>query len=106
MLEASVFILRVDKSIIGLSKFSRLIDVFSRRMQNEERITTQLADFIWKELQPKGLGVILEAEHLCIKSRGAVKQNSLVSTSSFRGLFKKCPETRSEFLTLISKKKA
>jgi len=72
-------------------------------MQNQERLTTQVANFLWKEMKPKGLGVILEAEHLCIKSRGADKQNSLVSTSAFKGLFKKRPETRTEFLDLICK---
>ena len=92
-----------DKQIIGLSKFSRVVDIFARRMQNQERLTTQVADFLWQELQPKGLGVILEAEHLCIKSRGADKQNSVVSTSAFKGLFKKRPETRTEFLDLICK---
>lgn len=94
-----------DEKIIGLSKFSRVLDVFARRMQNQERLTTQVADFLLKQLKPKGLGVILEAEHLCIKSRGADKQNSEVSTSSFKGLFKKRPETRSEFLSLICKPK-
>jgi len=92
-----------DKKIIGLSKFSRIVDIYARRMQNQERLTTQVADFLWKNLKPKGLGVILEAEHLCIKARGAEKQNSFVTTSAFRGLFKKRPETRSEFLDLIAK---
>lgn len=92
-----------DKQIVGLSKFSRIVDVFARRMQNQERLTTQVADFFWDQLKPKGLGVILEAEHLCIKSRGADKQNSEVTTSSFKGLFKKRPETRAEFLNLIRK---
>jgi GTP cyclohydrolase I len=93
-----------DKKIIGLSKFSRLIDVFARRLQNQERLTTQVADFLAKMLKPKGLGVILEATHLCIAARGADKQNSIVTTSAFKGTFKNRPETRSEFLTLISKK--
>lgn len=93
-----------DKKIIGLSKFSRLIEVYARRLQNQERLTTQIADFLWKSLKPKGLGVILEANHLCIASRGADKQNSVVTTSAFRGTFKTRPETRGEFLTLISKK--
>jgi len=92
-----------DKKIVGLSKFARIVDIFARRMQNQERLTTQVADFLWKALKPKGLGVILEAEHLCIKSRGADKQNSVVSTSAFKGLFKKRPETRTEFLDLICK---
>ncbi len=92
-----------DKKIVGLSKFSRVIDVFARRMQNQERLTTQIADFFMEQLKPRGLGVILEAEHLCIKSRGADKQNSEVTTSSFQGLLKKRPETRSEFLHLVRK---
>ena len=72
-------------------------------MQNQERLTTQVADFLLKELKPKGLGVIFEAEHLCIKSRGADKQNSIVLTSAYKGSFKKRPETRTEFLDLICK---
>lgn len=92
-----------DKNIVGLSKFSRVIDIFSHRLQNQERLTTQIANFLLDKIKPKGLGVILEAEHLCIKSRGADKQNSTVSTSSFKGSFKTRPETRAEFLDLISK---
>lgn len=94
------------EKIIGLSKFPRVIDVFSRRLQNQERLTKQIADFLWKTLKPSGLGVILEAEHLCIKSRGADKQNSVVTTSAFKGTFKNKPETRAEFLQLISKRTA
>jgi len=92
-----------DERIIGLSKFARIIDVYSRRLQNQERLTTQIADFVWETVAPKGLGFIIEAEHLCIKSRGADKQNSIMTTSAFRGNFKSRPETRSEFLDLISK---
>ncbi len=87
--------------IVGLSKFPRVVDIFARRLQNQERLTSQIADFLWSELQPKGLGVILDAEHLCVKSRGVDKQNSTVTTSAFKGLFKTRPETRAEFLTLI-----
>lgn len=93
-----------QEKIIGLSKFPRIIDVFGRRLQNQERLTRQIADFLWETLKPRGLGVILEAEHLCIKSRGADKQNSIVTTSAFNGSFKTRPETRAEFLALISKK--
>lgn len=95
-----------DEKIAGLSKFSRVVDVFARRMQNQERLTTQVAGFLWESLKPRGLGVILEAEHLCIKSRGADKQNSEVSTSSFKGLFKQRPETRAEFMDLICKQRS
>lgn len=94
------------EKIIGLSKFSRVIEVYARRLQNQERLTTQVADFLFDVLQPKGLGIILEAEHLCIKSRGADKQNAFVTTSSFKGFFKSRPETRAEFLNLVAKKKA
>lgn len=94
------------EKIIGLSKFSRVLEIYSRRLQNQERLTTQVADFLFSALKPKGLGVILEAEHLCIKSRGADKQNASVTTSSFKGLFKTHPETRAEFLDLVAKKKA
>ncbi|MDP3975652.1 MAG: GTP cyclohydrolase I FolE [bacterium] len=92
-------------SIVGLSKFSRVVDAFAKRMQNQERLTTQIANFFQETLKPQGLGVILEAEHFCIKSRGADKQNSLVTTSAFRGGFKNLPETRAEFLNLIAKAK-
>lgn len=92
-----------DKHIIGLSKFPRVLDIFSKRLQNQERLTMHIADFFWEVMKPKGLGVILEAEHLCIKARGAEKQNSHVTTSAFRGTFKNRPETRAEFLQLISK---
>ncbi len=91
------------KQIVGLSKFPRVIDIFAKRLQNQERLTTQIAEFFWAVLKPIGLGVILEGEHLCIKARGAQKQNSLVITSAFRGSFKKTPETRAEFLNLIAK---
>ncbi len=91
------------KQIVGLSKFPRVIDIFARRLQNQERLTMQIAEFFWNTLKPIGLGVILEAEHLCIKARGAEKQNSCVITSAFRGSFKKTPETRAEFLNLIAK---
>lgn len=95
-----------EKKILGISKFARVLEVFARRMQNQERLTTQVAEFLQEVLQPKGIGVILEAEHLCIKARGADKQNSSVTTSSFKGLLKKRPETRSEFLDLIAKSSA
>ena len=91
-----------DDKIVGLSKFSRVIDIFARRLQNQERLTKQVAEFLWENIKPRGLGVIFEAEHLCIKSRGADKQNSTVSTSSFKGCFKTRPETRAEFLNLVN----
>lgn len=94
-----------SEKIIGISKFARVTDIFAKRLQNQERLTTQIAEFLNDTLKPHGLGVILEAEHLCIKSRGADKQNSTVTTSSFKGSFKRKPETRAEFLDLIAKMK-
>jgi GTP cyclohydrolase I len=94
-----------QEKIIGISKFARITDIFAKRLQNQERLTTQIAEFLNDTLKPHGLGVILEAEHLCIKSRGADRQNSTVTTSSFKGSFKRKPETRSEFLDLIAKSK-
>ena len=90
-----------NDKIIGLSKLPRLIEIFSRRMQNQERLTKQIADTLNDMLKPKGVGVVIKAEHLCMKARGVEKQNSVISTSAFTGLFKKNINTRSEFLNLI-----
>lgn len=90
-----------NKKIIGLSKLPRLVEVFSRRLQNQERLTKQIADTLSRVLSPKGVGVVVIAEHFCMKARGVEKQNCTVSTSAFTGLFKKSQRTRSEFLTLI-----
>lgn len=89
--------------IIGLSKVPRLVEIYSRRLQNQERITTQIADALEKLLSPKGVAVVLEAKHLCMMARGVEKQLSEVTTSSLKGLFKKNPSTRAEFLRLIGK---
>lgn len=90
-----------NDKIIGLSKLPRLIEIFSRRLQNQERLTKQIADTLNDMLKPKGVGVVIRAEHLCMKARGVEKQNSVISTSAFTGLFKKNINTRSEFLNLI-----
>ncbi|MFC1733453.1 GTP cyclohydrolase I FolE [candidate division KSB1 bacterium] len=90
-----------DDKIIGLSKLPRLVEIFSRRMQNQERLTKQIANTLNDMLNPKGVGVVIEAQHLCMKARGIEKQNCVISTSSFTGLFKKQLNTRSEFLNLI-----
>jgi GTP cyclohydrolase IA len=90
-----------DKKIIGLSKFGRLVDIFTRRIQNQERITTQIATFLQSTLEPKGVGVVLEASHLCMVARGVEKQSALITTSAFKGYFKKNVNTRQEFLSLI-----
>lgn len=90
-----------DQRIVGLSKLPRVIEAFSRRLQNQERLTSQVTDFLQEHLQAKGVGVVVEAVHLCMQARGVEKQNTLVTTSTFRGLFKKNISTRNEFLTII-----
>ena len=87
--------------IIGLSKMPRLVEIFSRRLQNQERLTGQIAEALEKLLDPKGVAVVLEAQHFCMMARGVEKQGSKVTTSALRGLFKKDASTRSEFLRLI-----
>src|SRR6516225_3597308 len=87
--------------VIGLSKVPRLIEVFSRRLQIQERLTTQIAETIQKVIQPQGVGVVIEARHLCMMMRGVEKQHSAAVTSSMLGCFRHEEETRSEFLSLI-----
>ncbi len=87
--------------IVGLSKIPRVVDVFSRRLQVQERLTEQILDCINTTLQPRGVAVVIEASHMCMRMRGVQKQNSLTTTSGFRGAFKDT-ETRNEFLNLIS----
>ena len=87
--------------VIGLSKIPRLIEVFSRRLQIQERLTTQIAETIQKVIQPQGVGVVIEARHLCMMMRGVEKQHSAAVTSSMLGCFRDEEETRSEFLSLI-----
>lgn len=86
--------------IVGLSKLPRLVEVFARRLQVQERLTEQLADAIDEVLQPRGVGVVVEAVHLCMMMRGVEKQNSKTITSAVRGEFRTCPMTRAEFLRL------
>jgi len=88
--------------IIGLSKTARLVDVFSRRLQVQERLTEQIAQALWDIVQPQGVGVVIEAAHLCMMMRGVEKQNSKTITSAMRGLFLKDPRTRDEFLRLVT----
>ena len=90
-----------NDKIIGLSKMPRIVEMYSRRLQNQERLTKQIADTLNELLGPKGVGVVLKAEHLCMKARGVEKQNCEIITSSFTGLFIKDDRTRSEFLNLI-----
>jgi GTP cyclohydrolase I len=87
--------------VIGLSKIPRLIEIFSRRLQIQERLTTQIAEIIQKVIQPQGVGVVIEARHLCMMMRGVEKQHSAAVTSSMLGCFREEHETRTEFLSLI-----
>jgi GTP cyclohydrolase I len=87
--------------IVGLSKLGRVVDVFSRRLQVQERLTTEIASAVNTAVQPKGVGVVMEAHHLCMMMRGVQKQGSLAATSCMLGLFKRDARTRAEFLNLI-----
>ena len=90
--------------VIGLSKIPRIIDMYSRRLQVQERLTHQIADAIKAVLEPKGVAMVLEGRHMCMQMRGVEKQNSLASTSAMSGQFKKSAETRSEFLSIINRR--
>ncbi len=90
-----------DGRLIGLSKLPRIVDVFARRLQIQERLTDQIADAVMEVLKPQGVGVVIEAAHLCMMMRGVEKQNSRTVTSAVRGLFRTDPRTRSEFLRLV-----
>ena len=90
-----------DGNIVGLSKLPRIVDVFARRLQVQERLTEQILECINNTLKPKGVAVVIEAAHMCMMMRGVQKQNSVTTTSGFRGAFKNI-ETRTEFLKLIS----
>jgi GTP cyclohydrolase I len=92
-----------DGKVVGLSKIPRLVDMFARRLQVQERLTVQIADAIADQVKPKGVGVVIEAMHFCMIMRGVEKQNSVAVTSCMRGVFQR-QETRSEFLSLIKKK--
>ncbi|PIQ78350.1 GTP cyclohydrolase I FolE [Candidatus Peregrinibacteria bacterium CG11_big_fil_rev_8_21_14_0_20_46_8] len=89
--------------IIGLSKIPRVVEIFSRRLQNQERLTVEVAKTLESLIAPKGVGVVLEGKHLCMMARGVKKQGSTMLTSAMRGLFKKNMNTRGEFLKLIGK---
>lgn len=92
--------------IVGLSKLARLVDVFARRLQVQERLTTQIAQALFAALEPLGVGVVIEARHLCMMMRGVERQNSLAVTSCLLGEFETNPKTRSEFFELVGRKHA
>ena len=87
--------------IVGLSKIPRIVDVFAKRLQVQERLTDEIKDCLQDTLNPKGVAVVIEAQHLCMQMRGVQKQHSSTTTSAFSGIFLKDEKTRSEFMTLI-----
>jgi GTP cyclohydrolase I len=90
-----------NRRIIGLSKLARLVEIYARRLQVQERLTTQIAHTLMEEIEPLGVAVVLEAEHLCMRMRGVEKQNSYVTTSAMLGVFRTHMETRQEFMNLL-----
>jgi GTP cyclohydrolase IA len=90
-----------NRRIIGLSKLARLVEIYARRLQVQERLTTQIAHTLMEEIEPLGVAVVLEAEHLCMRMRGVEKQNSYVTTSAMLGVFRTHVETRQEFMNLL-----
>ncbi|HEV2494028.1 MAG TPA: GTP cyclohydrolase I FolE [Terriglobia bacterium] len=87
--------------VVGLSKLPRLVEVFARRLQVQERLTNQIAETLMEKIKPQGVGVIVEARHLCMIMRGVEKQNSVAVTSAMLGVFRTCKDTRDEFLSLV-----
>lgn len=93
-----------NQKIVGLSKIPRLVDVFARRLQVQERLTTQIAETLMEKLNPQGVGVVIEARHLCMIMRGVEKQNSVAVTSAMLGVFRESAQTRAEFLNLVRRR--
>lgn len=93
-----------NKKILGLSKIPRIVEMFSRRLQVQERMTTQIGETLFEVLEPQGVGVVCEARHLCMMMRGVEKQNSIATTSCMLGVFRSDARTRAEFLKLIDSK--
>jgi GTP cyclohydrolase I len=93
-----------DKKVIGLSKVARLVNMFARRLQIQERLTSQIAKAIEEKISPQGVGVIIEARHLCMQMRGVEKQHGQAVTSAMLGAFRHNKETRDEFLSLVRKR--
>jgi GTP cyclohydrolase I len=89
--------------VLGLSKVARIVDMYARRLQIQERLTKQIADAVQTAIEPRGVAVVIEAKHLCMMMRGVEKQNSVMTTSSMLGFFRQSISTRSEFLSLINR---
>ena len=90
-----------NRKIVGISKLARMVEIYARRLQVQERLTTQIAQTIMSEIDPLGVAVVLEAEHMCMRMRGVEKQNSYVTTSAMLGVFRTNHETRHEFMQLL-----
>jgi len=99
--KAHVAYIPSNNRVTGLSKLIRVVDIFAKRLQVQERITTDIADIIMKKLKPKGVLVVIEAEHLCISMRGVKKPGVITITSAVRGIFRKNEKTRAEAMSLI-----
>jgi GTP cyclohydrolase I len=93
-----------DRKVIGLSKIPRIVDMFARRLQIQERLTSQIAQTLQEAIEPRGVGVVIEARHFCMMMRGVEKQHSSAITSAMLGVFRESKQTRDEFLSLISHK--
>jgi GTP cyclohydrolase I len=93
-----------NQKVIGLSKIPRVVDVFAKRLQIQERLTKQIAEALMERIKPQGVGVIIEAKHLCMIMRGVEKQNSVAVTSHMTGVFRDCDVTRAEFLRLVQER--
>jgi GTP cyclohydrolase I len=90
-----------NEKIVGISKIARMVDLFARRLQVQERLTNQIAETLMDVLKPKGVACVIEAEHLCMQMRGVQKRGTAIVTSAMLGAFRKRPETRAEFMNLI-----
>jgi GTP cyclohydrolase I len=90
-----------DGKVLGISKLARVVDSFARRLQLQERLTDQIADFLMHQLSPQGVSVVLEASHSCMTIRGVCKPGAVMVTSALRGIFKKDPRSRAEVLSLM-----
>lgn len=100
---ATVAYIPKDGRVLGLSKINRIVDHFARKLQLQEGITTDIADFLEEALKPLGVAVFIEAEHLCVKTRGVMDENSTTTTAALRGVFREKPEVRAEFMAALNK---